>query len=121
MPFFTFQIVAYRKQKILYFSPQIYTFRPQLFSMEVICLEDAAFYELVDRVLERIKEKQKVVSDKWISGEETMKMLRISSKTTLQKLRDEGKIRFSQPEKKLILYDFDSINNYLNQNAHSTF
>ncbi len=48
-------------------------------------------------------------------------MLRITSKTTLQKLRDEGKIRFSQPEKKIILYDVLSINKYLDNNTHDTF
>ncbi len=37
------------------------------------------------------------------------------------KLRDEGKIRFSQPEKKIILYDLDSIHAYLNHHAKSTF
>ena len=89
--------------------------------MEVICLQDEAFYALVEKVVSRIREQQKVTSDKWISGEETMKLLRITSKTTLQKLRDEGKIRFSQPEKKIILYDMDSINQYLNQHAHKTF
>ena len=89
--------------------------------MEVICLQDEAFYALVEKVVSRIREQQKVTSDKWISGEETMKLLRITSKTTLQKLRDEGKIRFSQPEKKIILYDMDSINQYQNQHAHKTF
>jgi hypothetical protein len=59
--------------------------------------------------------------DKWISGEEAMKILRITSKTTLQKLRDEGKIRFSQPEKKLIFYDVDSLHEYLNKHVHKTF
>jgi len=54
-------------------------------------------------------------------GAQAMRMLRITSKTTLQKFRDEGKIRFSQPEKKIILYDTDSINEYLNANAHETF
>ena len=32
-----------------------------------------------------------------------MQLLRIKSPTTLQKLRDEGKIGFSQPEKKRIV------------------
>ncbi|EHQ29782.1 helix-turn-helix domain-containing protein [Mucilaginibacter paludis] len=86
--------------------------------MEVICLHDEAFYSLIERVVERIKEKQNNMSVKWISGEETMKILRITSKTTLQKLRDEGKIRFSQPEKKIILYDIDSINAYLNKHSY---
>ncbi len=89
--------------------------------MNVICLEDAAFYALIEQVIERIKEKQGLEQDIWISGEEAMKKLRITSKTTLQKLRDEGKIRFSQPEKKIILYDLDSINEYLNKNAKNTF
>ena len=89
--------------------------------MEVICLEEEAFYALVEQVVQRIKEKQNIKEDKWISGEEAMQKLRITSKTTLQKLRDEGKIRFSQPEKKLILYDVDSIYEYLEKNARETF
>ena len=62
-----------------------------------------------------------VVSDKWIGKKEAMKLLRIKSPTTLQKLRDEGKIRFSQPEKKHIVYDQDSINDYLEEHARDTF
>ena len=50
-----------------------------------------------------------------------MQLLNIKSKTTLQKLRDEGKIRFSQPQKKIILYDRDSIDTYLQQHARNTF
>jgi len=48
-----------------------------------------------------------------------MTKLRIKSKTTLQKLRDGGKIRFSQPEKKIILYDLKSIYSYLDQNVNN--
>jgi hypothetical protein len=89
--------------------------------MEVICLEDEAFYALVEQVFQRLKEKDKGAEDKWISAEEAMQKLRINSRTTLQKLRDEGKIRFSQPEKKHILYDLDSIYDYLEKHAKSTF
>lgn len=89
--------------------------------MEVICLQDDAFYALIERVISHLKEKQGIKEDKWISGEEAMQKLRITSKTTLQKLRDEGKIRFSQPEKKIILYDTDSIYEYLNKYSKSTF
>ncbi|MEO8862407.1 MAG: helix-turn-helix domain-containing protein [Ginsengibacter sp.] len=89
--------------------------------MEVICLENEAFYSLIEQVVLRIKEKQGLKEDKWISPEEAMQKLRISSKTTLQKLRDEGKIRFSQPQKKLILYDSESINQYLEKHANDTF
>ena len=89
--------------------------------MQVICLQDDAFYALIDKVVERIQQQHSVREDKWISGTEAMRKLRIQSKTTLQKLRDEGQIRFSQPEKKIILYDTDSINDYLSRNAKDTF
>ncbi|GAB4023466.1 hypothetical protein GCM10028808_74020 [Spirosoma migulaei] len=89
--------------------------------MEVICLHDEAFYALIDKVLERVQQQQAVREDKWISGSEAMKKLRIQSKTTLQKLRDEGSIRFSQPERKIILYDSDSINDYLSRHSKETF
>lgn len=88
--------------------------------MEVICLQTEAFYSLIDEVVDRLME-QKQEKPKWISGEEAMEILTITSKTTLQKLRDEGKIRFSQPLKKLILYDRESILIYLEENAQETF
>lgn len=89
--------------------------------MQVICLEEPAFYALIEQVVARLKEKHGEEKEKWISDEEAMKLLNIKSKTTLQKLRDEGKIRFSQPQKKIILYDRDSIDAYLEQNARDTF
>ena len=89
--------------------------------MQVICLEDEAFHALLDRAVQRVLEKHTVKEDKWISGEEAMQMLRISSKTTLQQRRDNGDIRYSQPEKKIILYDKDSILEYLEKHAKNTF
>lgn len=90
-------------------------------TMEVICLEDKAFYALLEQVVQHIKDKYSIKNDKWISAEEAMRKLRISSKTTLQKFRDEGMIRFSTPAKKIILYDLDSIEEYLEKNAKETF
>jgi hypothetical protein len=89
--------------------------------MEVICLQDEALYALVDKIVQRIKEQNEVKADKWLSAPEAMEMLRIKSKTTLQRLRDEGRIRFSQPDKKVILYDSDSINEYLEKHIKQTF
>lgn len=89
--------------------------------MNIICLEEDAFYALIDEVVERIREKEGAKDDKWISGKEAMRKLRITSNTTLQALRNNGKIRFTQPEKKLILYDSESINEYLEKHAKDTF
>jgi hypothetical protein len=89
--------------------------------MEVICLEEDAFYVLVEQVISRLKNNSNEEKQKWLSDEQAMQLLNIKSKTTLQKLRDEGKIRFSQPQKKIILYDRDSIDNYLEKNVPKTF
>jgi hypothetical protein len=89
--------------------------------MQVVCLQEEAFYALFDKVVEYLETKQKDKPAKWIDGEEAMILLNIKSTTTLQKLRDEGKIRFSQPQKKIILYDRDSINEYIERYARETF
>lgn len=89
--------------------------------MKVICLQDDALYTLIEQVVARLQEKNGQPQDKWVSDEQAMQLLNIKSKTTLQKLRDEGRIRFSQPQKKIILYDRESINTYLEQNARNTF
>ncbi|MCB0541047.1 MAG: helix-turn-helix domain-containing protein [Bacteroidetes bacterium] len=89
--------------------------------LDIICLESQAFYALVEEVVGRMKEKAGIEHDKWISDEEAMRLLRISSRTTLQKLRDEGAIRFTQPSRKLILYDRDSILAHLEAHAKETF
>jgi hypothetical protein len=89
--------------------------------MEVICLEDAALYKLIEEVVGRLKEKtDKEKQNKWLTPAEAMQMLNIK-RTTLQNLRDTGKIRYSQPQRKIILYDKDSILEYLGNNAMNTF
>lgn len=76
--------------------------------LHVICLEEEAFYALIEKTVECLREGMNNPKDKWISDKEAMQVLQIKSRTTLQKLRDEGKIRFSQPQKKIILYDRES-------------
>lgn len=85
-------------------------------------METKAFYALIDTVVERMHGNQKSNKpDKWVSEQEAMRLLRLTSKTTIAKLRNNGKIRFSQPRKKIILYDTDSINEYLEKHAKDTF
>jgi hypothetical protein len=89
--------------------------------MEVICLETEAFYSLVEKVVVQLRAKENQPNSKWIRNEEAMELLGIKSKVTLQKLRDEGKIRYSHPEKKILLYDRESIEQYLEKHAKETF
>lgn len=58
--------------------------------MQIICLENTAFYNLIETVVARVKEQKPPREDKWISADEAMHLLRIKSRTTLQKLRDDG-------------------------------
>ncbi|NKI27866.1 helix-turn-helix domain-containing protein [Arenibacter sp. 6A1] len=89
--------------------------------MQVVCLQEEAFYALFDKVVEHIESSRKNKPAKWIDGEEAMLILNIKSTSTLQKLRDEGKIRFSQPQKRIILYDRDSLHEYIEKHVRETF
>ena len=89
-------------------------------NLNIICLESEAFHSLIDKVVERL-EGQSKKPDKWIDDKEAMQILRISSTSTLQKYRNEGSIRFSQPSRKVILYDRDSILTFLEKHAKDTF
>lgn len=89
--------------------------------MEIICLEEKAFFEILDRVYSRLKTTYSIKEDYWISDDEAMKKLRITSKTTLQKYRDEGKIRYSELSPKHFLYHTESINAYIESKSKDTF
>lgn len=89
----------------------------------VICLEEEAFYRLIEEVVERILKKSKPLptTSKWITTYEAMRQLGITSKTTLQRYRDEGRIRYSQADRKVIMYDSRSIDEYLEKHARDVF
>lgn len=88
--------------------------------MEVICLEEEAFFELIDRVIDRIGGGTQELP-KWVNQDEAMRLLNIKSPTTLQEYRNNGDIRFTQPRKRVILYERDSINEFLEKHAKDTF
>ena len=87
----------------------------------IVCLQEEAFYALFDKVIEYVEEKIKDKPDKWVDGPEAMRILKIKATSTLQKLRDQGKIRISQPQPRIILYDRDSILEYLEKHAREIF
>lgn len=89
-------------------------------NLNVICLETDAFYELIDKVVDKMMAEREVEPE-WLSGEEAMSLLKITSKTTLQKLKHEGHIKFSQPLRKLTLYSRSSILDYLEDHSKEPF
>lgn len=89
---------------------------------DVICIKSSAFYALIDEVVEHIDAKYGLPKEnKWIDIDEAMSMLKISSRTTLQEYRDKGEIAFSRLSHKVILYDRNSIVDFLDRNAQKTF
>jgi hypothetical protein len=91
-------------------------------STEIICIESPAFYQLVNTLVAYIKEQHAVKEEKWLSTEQAMKKLHITSKSTLQSLRDQGLITFTMPlHKKIILYDAQSIDEHLERNKKVKF
>ena len=79
----------------------------------VICLESEALEKLVELLYEKYQEKHGAAEDEWCNLSEAMRILRVTSKSTMQKLRDEEKIVFTQPSKRLILYKRSSLYEYL--------
>lgn len=89
--------------------------------MQVICLEEEAFYTLLDKSIEYLESKRQNAPRKWIGEGEAVSMLDGVSKSTLQRMRNNGDIGYTQPTRKIILYDRDSINEYLEKNAKKPF
>ena len=88
----------------------------------VIQIEEEDFFRLVEEVIKRLEKK---MTDKdrnrWVDTDEAMSILKIKSKTSLQKLRDNGEIRYSHPAPKIIVYDRLSLEKYLDKHAKDTF
>lgn len=89
-------------------------------NLEVICLETDAFYDLVDKVVDKMMAERKEQAE-WLSVDEAMNLLKITSRTTLQKLKNEGHVKFTQPMKKLTLFSRKSILAYLEKHSKESF
>ena len=89
---------------------------------QIICLKTPAFYALLDSCISHIDAEFNLSSaNPWIDSTEAMELLSISSRGTLQKYKDEGKIRYSKTGNKNILYDRKSILDFLESHAQNTF
>ena len=83
--------------------------------------EEAEFYEFVKKLATEIKQRLGISRDKWLSPEDAMQILGITSTIQLHELKDKSFVRFTQPLPGLTLYDSDSIGLYLEKHAHNTF
>lgn len=89
---------------------------------ELILLDADEFYAKLEELLQKHQHRIEPEVFKWISGEEAMNLLKISSPTTLNRLRQTGSIRYTYvSSRKVLLYDRHSIEKYLESNAQETF
>ena len=77
--------------------------------MDLICMDPRVFRMMFEELVEKVKQAKSEPEDPWVSTEEALQLLRISSKTTLKKFCDEGHIKTSQLTNKLVLYQRKSI------------
>ena len=71
----------------------------------------------ITELISELQAKEKV----WITTKATMELLSIKSHTTMQSIRNNGLIEFSQPMKKLILYKRESVLAYLERHSQKPF
>ena len=88
---------------------------------ETICLESEAFEKLLATVAEHLREKYGHTQEEWLPEAEAMRLLNVSSKTTMSKWRSEGKLLYSQPAHKILLYSRSSILEFIEANSKHTF
>ncbi|EHQ29813.1 MerR family transcriptional regulator [Mucilaginibacter paludis] len=89
--------------------------------MEVICLQDEALKALIDKVVAYVKTEHGIKKEKWLTPEEAMKALGITSKTTLQKYKDEKQFTCAELSPRKFMYDADSIEAFKQRKSRDTF
>jgi hypothetical protein len=86
-----------------------------------ICLDEPAFYALIEKVVARIKDEKDIKEPLWLSGEEAMKKLKIKSKTTLAKIVANCEIVHTYASPRVIMYETASINECLKNKSIKPF
>lgn len=85
----------------------------------IFLTDEDSIYLLAKKITDRLLD-EKEVKKEWLTLIEVKTHLGVKSSTTIQKLRDNGSIRYSKFGRK-ILYDSQSINEYLDKNVNETF
>lgn len=79
--------------------------------------------DLREELLKLLEEiNQKPIPKIWISSSEAMNLLQLKSKTSLQKIRDLGRIKTAKPlGNKIILYNYQSILDFIESKSQKPF
>ncbi len=80
-------------------------------------ISEEDLYELANILMEKIQAKQTAPEQQFITKEQLKKILNLSSDTSVQRIRDENLIEFTQVGKRKYLYRLSSVMEYLNKNV----
>ena len=78
-------------------------------NINIICLESEALKMLIKKLAIQISNEVQP----WLDEKEAMELLRIKSKTTLMKFKNQGAIEFRKLSSKHILYNRQSILDFI--------
>lgn len=78
-------------------------------NINIICLESDALKALVKKLSIELRDEE----FPWVDEKEAMLLLRINSKTTFQKYRDNGQIEYRKLSSKHIVYRRKSVLNFI--------
>jgi len=88
-------------------------------NLNIITLEDTAFYALLEKAIEEM-ESRFGTEELWIDTKTAMSILKISSPTTLQRYRSNDLITYSQPTPKIVVYYKPSLYEFLEKHANKS-
>ena len=87
-----------------------------------IIIKESNLLDLAGKLITHFEKLQgKEHKEVWIDTVDAKRLLGLKSDTSIFNLRTQGKIEFSQPSRKVILYKRDSILAYLEKHSHKTF
>jgi len=87
-------------------------------NMQFIMMGTDALDKLIHEVITTVKTKIKTKPEDWIGEDDAKKLLGVSSKSTIQRFRDEDRIIYSTVTKKNIMYSKASILKYMNTKSN---
>ena len=91
----------------------------ETFKNTILIADEETFYRLLTEFVERYQaanKKEKI----WLTKDETLALLGVSA-STLAKLRKEQAVIFSKIASKNILYNRESLLNYIKKNSYETY
>lgn len=90
-------------------------------NMQFVMMDTTAFDEIISQVINTVKAKMKTKPVDWIGEGEAMKLLGVSSKSTMFRFRTNNKIVYSKVTQKNLMYSKASVLRYLESKSNTQY